>query len=197
MRERSARYWKRRFLKEQTSHLLTLEATHECMIHLARVMRDGGMPEDAWFSLVSKAVVLTADYRFDQELVELYFAGHKRRWKRVARKYRDLKERICDTPEMLELDAEFCAAMDRYTADLFGCYGFRDLGELYLQAREEFEARKKRSSEFLGADRHHFGTSGYCLCPGSDPGEPPRTIGGVTELPDLLPELAPSAMAFA
>jgi len=140
---------------------------------------------------------MLADDRFSEEMLENYCPGHRERWEAVVEKYPELRdERICKAPEMQQLDEEFSAAKDRFTADLFQCYGLPDLGEIYMTAREDFERREERSREFLGARRHHFATTGYCWC-GSDPGEPPDLSGDTVWLPDLLPECRQAAMGAA
>src|SRR5206468_8332131 len=132
---------------------------------------------------------MLSDARFSEEVLESYAPGHEKRLRAVLH-----DENICDTPESLELDAEFCVAKDWFTADLFRSYGFDELALVLLAAPEEFRRRENESREFIGR-RHHFGTAGYCWC-GSDQ-QPTRIDGDDIELPDLLPELAQSAMASA
>jgi hypothetical protein len=173
--------------EEKVKGLVLLTAHDEELIYLARTMRDGGLPEEAWF-VFADLLELISDVRFDDSHLEHYAPGHRRRWRAAARKLGPNFgwDEVKDSPEMIELDREFCAAKDRFTRDLFALYGLAEVGDLWVRDRPEYERRVKASLDFHGRRRHHFATSGICRT-GSPCGKPQRVRGYCVWWPDLPP----------
>jgi hypothetical protein len=195
--ERRLERAKNRLGRQQMRNVLMMSSMDEELLYLARLMRNGGLPEETWFCLASRRIEMLSDERFEYA-VETYLPGHGARWRRIVRAHRrkDCQE-ICNLPEMEALDDEWSKAKDHFTADLLRCYGFEDLAEIYLSDHGEFERREEASFAFHRSSRHHFATTGHCWT-GSDCGEEPRCFDkGTVIIPDLLPELRVSAMAQA